>query len=35
MYGLTKAQIDSQTDRKPLPFRVWQWPLPAGLKEAA
>lgn len=35
MYGLTKAQIDSQTDRKPVPFRVWQWPLPAGLKEAA
>jgi hypothetical protein len=35
MYGLTKAQIDSQTDRKPVPFRIWQWPLPAGLKEAA
>ncbi|HLV83632.1 MAG TPA: hypothetical protein VKY62_07630 [Devosia sp.] len=35
IYGLTKAQIDSQSDRKPVPFRVWQWPLPAALKKAA
>ena len=35
IYGLTKAQIDSHTDRKPAPFRVWQWPLPEAFKKAA
>jgi hypothetical protein len=35
IYGLTKAQIDSQTDRKPVPFRIWQWPLAAEFKKAA
>jgi hypothetical protein len=35
MYSLTKAQIDSQADRKPIPFRICQWPPPAELKKAA
>lgn len=35
MYGLSKVQIDRQTERKPVPFRIWQWPLPADLKKAA
>lgn len=35
IYGFTKAEIDSHTDRRPVPFRVWQWPLQAAPKKAA
>lgn len=35
MYGLTKTQIDSDTNGKPAPFRVWQWPVATATKIAA
>ena len=35
MYGMSKAEIRQQTERKPVPFRIWQWPLPDALRKAA
>lgn len=35
MYGLTKAEFDSHTNVKPVPYRIWQWPTPTALKRAA
>jgi hypothetical protein len=35
MYGLTRAEIESHTDVRPAPFRIWQWPPPAVLQKAA
>ena len=35
IYVMSKAQIRRQTERKPVPFRIWQWPLPAAIRKAA
>lgn len=35
MYGMSKAEIRQQIERKPVPFRIWQWPLPVALRKAA
>lgn len=35
IYGYTKAQMDNLPDTAPVPFRIWEWPLPESHRRMA